>query len=270
MAHSEEVRAPAVAERRAQMGAASLATVWGEIGPAIVVAALLLALWQGLVAGGALPKTVLPGPLDVLEALVTRWTFLRANIGQTIWQTLAGLVISIVAGVGLGILIGWWEFFRRGVYPYLVVLQILPKVALAPLFVLWLGIGAPSRLLMVFTLSFFPCMVTTSLGLASIDPDLVRMARAFGGGPLDVFLRVRLPAALPAIFSGIKIAVTMSVVGIVVAEFVAAQGGLGYVIVFAQGQLDAALAFAALLLLSIFGLVLYGLVTLVERRVLYW
>jgi len=151
-----------------------------------------------------------------------------------------------------------------------VLLQIVPKVAVAPLFVVWFGLGDLSRLLLAFLIAFFPIVINTAAGLTSVDDDFVRMARAYMGTRLQIFTKIRLPHALPLIFGGMKISITLAVIGVVVAEFVAAQRGIGYLIVMANGLLDTPLMMAAIVALSLMGLLLYGIVAALERLVVYW
>ncbi len=162
------------------------------------------------------------------------------------------------------------ESFRKGVLPLIVTSQIVPKVAVAPLFVVWFGTGDLSRLLLAFLIAFFPIVINTAVGLTSVDDDYLRMARAFMGSRWHIFTKIRLPHALPLIFGGMKISITLAVIGIVVAEFVAAQRGIGFLIVMANGLLDTPLMMAAIAVLSAMGLALYGLLAALERRVVYW
>ena len=148
--------------------------------------------------------------------------------------------------------------------------QIVPKVAVAPLLVVWFGLGGTSRLLLAFLIAFFPMVINTATGLTSVDEDFVRMARAYMGSRWQIFTKIRLPHALPLIFGGMKISITLAVIGVVVAEFVAAQRGIGYLIVMANGLLDTPLMMAAITALSVMGLALYGVVAIVERAVIYW
>ena len=159
---------------------------------------------------------------------------------------------------------------RRGVYPLIVVSQIVPKVAVAPLFIVWFGLGDLSRLLLAFLIAFFPIVINTTAGLTSVDDDIVRMARAYMGSRGQIFFKIRLPHALPLIFAGMKISITLAVIGVVVAEFVAAQRGIGYLIVMANGLLDTPLMMAAITVLSVMGLALYGAIAALERLVVYW
>jgi NitT/TauT family transport system permease protein len=172
--------------------------------------------------------------------------------------------------VVVAVLLTYSEIVRKGFYPLIVVSQIVPKVAVAPLFVVWFGLGDLSRLLLAFLIAFFPIVINTVTGLTSVDDDFVRMARAYMGTRRQIFTKIRLPHALPLIFGGMKISITLAVIGVVVAEFVAAQRGIGYLIVMANGLLDTPLMMAAIAALSLMGLALYGVVAGLERLVVYW
>ena len=250
-------------ERRRRRTAADV--LW----PALTGMALLLA-WEAAVAALGIRPIVLPPPSRVAAALWTRRALLLQHLWPTLWQCLAGFLLAALGGTLLGVAVALSSAFRRAIYPHLVAFQVLPKVTVAPLFILWWGVGGTSRVLLAFFICFFPMVVNTLAGLASADADMVRMARAFTASPRQVFWRVRLPAALPSIFAGLKISATFAVIGIVVAEFVSAQEGLGYLMIFAQGLLDTATMLAAIVVLSLMGLALYGGVCLLERACIYW
>jgi NitT/TauT family transport system permease protein len=237
--------------------------------PTLTGVALLLA-WETAVASLGIRPIVLPPPSRVAVALVTRRALLLQHLWPTLWQCLAGFLLAALGGTLLGVAVSLSTAFRKAIYPHLVAFQVLPKVTVAPLFILWWGVGGTSRVLLAFFICFFPMVVNTLTGLASADADMVRMARAFTASPRQVFWRVRLPAALPSIFAGLKISATFAVIGIIVAEFVSSQEGLGYLMIFAQGLLDTATMLAAIVVLSLMGLALYGGVCLLERACIYW
>lgn len=256
--------------------AAGAARATGAAGPLrsvgwpLAVTLLVLAAWEVVVrALGVLP-VVMPPPSAVLAVIAGRWPLLLEHLWPTFYQTVLGFLLSVVGGVAIAVLLVYSEPIRRGVLPLLVTSQIVPKVAVAPLLVVWFGIGDLSRLMLAFLIAFFPVVINTVVGLTSVDEDYIRMARAFMGTRAQIFAKVRLPHALPLIFGGMKISITLAVIGIVVAEFVAAQEGLGYLIVMANGLLDTPLMMAAIAVLSAMGLALYGLLAMLERAVVYW
>lgn len=242
---------------------------WGLAQPfGIAVGAIIL--WHLWVRSWNVPVAILPSPRVVWEILVDRWPLLLQHTWPTTWQGVAGFLLAVVVGVGLGILISLFRFFREGVYPLIVAFQVIPKVALAPLFILWFGLGFQSRLLLAFFIAFFPMVVNTFAGLESTEEDMIRMARAFHASRWQIFRKIQFPNALPYIFSGLKISITFSVIGIIVAEFVTAQEGLGYLIVFSEGNVDTPMLMAALFILSVVGLLLYGAMVLIEKLAIRW
>ncbi len=241
-----------------------------DVGWPVLTAALILLAWEVAVALLKIRPIILPPPSRVGLALVTRRGLLLQHLWPTLWQCLAGFLLAVVAGVGVGVAVTLSAVVRRALTPHLVAFQVLPKVTVAPLFILWWGVGATSRVMLAFFICFFPMVVNTAAGLASADPEIVRMARAFTATRGQIFRKVQLPHALPFIFSGLKISATFAVIGIVVAEFVSSQEGLGYLMIFSQGLLDTATMLAAIVVLSLMGLALYGGICLLERVCIYW
>jgi len=187
-----------------------------------------------------------------------------------LYATLGGFVLSALVGVPIAMWIAYSRLVESFVYPLLVFSQSVPKVAIAPLFVVWFGFGVIPKVIAAFLLGFFPVIVATVQGFKSIEPDVIDLARSMGANPLKVFLKFRLPQAMPAIFSGLKVSVTLAVVGAVVGEFVGSNSGLGYVLQKANGTFDLPLMFAALVILSMIGVLLFLVLELIERWVLPW
>ena len=239
------------------------------LAPVLVTTAVLVT-WEAIVTAFHVRAVLLPGPTSIARVLGTQAPLLAEHLWPTLYQIVVGFLLSLVGGVIVAVLITYSEVVRRGVYPLIVVSQIVPKVAVAPLFVVWFGLGDLSRLLLAFLIAFFPIVINTTAGLTSVDDDIVRMARAYMGSRGQIFFKIRLPHALPLIFAGMKISITLAVIGVVVAEFVAAQRGIGYLIVMANGLLDTPLMMAAITVLSVMGLALYGAIAALERLVVYW
>lgn len=230
----------------------------------------LLAGWELAVRGLGVRSIILPAPSEIIETLVDRRDLLLANLWPSLYLTVLGFVFSVVGGVPVAVLITYSSFLRRGFYPLIVVSQVVPKISIAPLFIVWFGSGTMPSLLLAFLIAFFPMTINSALGFQSIDEDIHLMARSFMGSPWQIFWKIRMPNALPYIFSGMKISITLAIIGVIVSEFVASQAGIGYVIKLAGGLLDTPLMMAAIAVLSIVGLVLYGLIALVEQRSVYW
>jgi NitT/TauT family transport system permease protein len=216
------------------------------------------------------PRFVVPLPSGiVVETWQWRWHLL-AHAGVTLYETLAGFALSVAVGTPLAVLIVYSPVLRSAVYPLLVVTQAVPKVAIAPVLLLLLGAGEVSKVVVAFLVAFFPIVVDTATGLAATPPELLDLSRSYRAGALKTFLKVRFPMALPFFFSGLKVAVTLSVIGAVVGEFVGSDRGLGYVIVSATSYWKSNLAFGAMLLLAAMAVGLFALVEAVERLVCPW
>jgi NitT/TauT family transport system permease protein len=237
--------------------------------PVVVTVAILVA-WEAAVRVLHVKAVLLPRPSLIARVLWERGPLILEHLWPTFYQVVLGFLLSVVGGVIVAVLITYSSIVRKGFYPLIVVSQIVPKVAVAPLLIVWFGLGDVSRLLLAFLIAFFPIVINTASGLTSVDDDFVRMARAYMGDRGQIFTKIRLPHALPLIFAGMKISITLAVIGVVVAEFVASQRGIGFLIVMANGLLDTPLMMAAITALSAMGLALYGLIALLERVVVYW
>ena len=233
--------------------------------PSLGLFAVLLLAWQlaGPVFG--IREYLLPGPVSVVRAALSRTIPWPTHLTITTLEILGGFAGAGLAGVLLGVAVAWSPVAARALMPFLVFVNTLPKVAVAPLFLLWLGYGIVPNILIAALIGFFPVVINTAVGLTQVDEELLDLGRVFGAPTWKVFLKIRLPNALPYVLSALKITATAAVVGAVVGEFVASQAGLGMVIVNAQTNLNTPVAFAALVWISIVGLVLYGLVGLVAR-----
>ena len=233
--------------------------------PSLGLFVLLLLAWQlaGPVFG--IREYLLPGPVSVVRAALSRTIPWPTHLTITTLEILGGFALAGLAGVLLGVAVAWSPVAARALMPFLVFVNTLPKVAVAPLFLLWLGYGIVPNILIAALIGFFPVVINTAVGLTQVDEELLDLGRVFGAPTWKVFLKIRLPNALPYVLSALKITATAAVVGAVVGEFVASQAGLGMVIVNAQTNLNTPVAFAALVWISVVGLVLYGLVGLVAR-----
>jgi NitT/TauT family transport system permease protein len=237
---------------------------------AVVVGGLIvLVLWQALVVIGRYPTYILPGPLDVAGRFVKAWT--QGTMAPHALVTLEEIVLGFVVGSAVGLAVGYVLARSRLVdlvlSPYLVAAQSTPVLALAPLLVLWFGTGLPSKVVICGLIVFFPVAVSTLVGLRSVDPRLLELARSLRASRRQRLTTIEIPAALPAVMGGIRIGVTLAVVGAIVGEWVGAERGLGVLINEARGSLfDIPLLFAALLTVAIIGIILYALTVLAERR----
>lgn len=240
---------------------------WFLGGGSIIVS---LALWELAVRVLNVRPITLPPPSAVLLEFSREWAWYLDHTYYTLLTTLGGFALSVVVGVGLAMLLVASRTFEESVYPVIIGLNSIPKVAVAPLFVIWMGTGYEPKIAMAFLIGVFAVLVDAAHGLRSVPQDVLDLGRVLKGSSLDFFLKVRLPCALPSILTGMKVAIALSLVGAIVGEFVASQRGLGYVILSAQGTFDTTRVFAAVLLLATLGLVLYGSLAWAERKATPW
>ena len=224
-----------------------------------------MAVWQFGAAWAHISPRLLPRPSEVLSALDEMRPLLVQHAIPTAIGLVASFLLSSILGFVLGVALTASRRFRQAIYPHIVLFQLTPKIAVAPLFIIWLGVGPPSTLTLAVFLSFFPVLISTVSGLTGTDPSMVRLCRSLTATRWQIFHRVRLPYALPHIFDGLKISATLSLTGLIVGEFVAAQQGLGYVVLFASSVGETRLLLAAVAILCVMGLVLYGFVVAAQR-----
>jgi NitT/TauT family transport system permease protein len=229
-----------------------------------------LVLWELTWRVFNVPQFVVPLPSGILAETWVWRGHLLAHGWVTLYETLGGFALSIAVGTPLAVMIVYSPMLRRAIYPLLVVTQSVPKVAIAPVLLLLLGAGQTSKIVVAFLVAFFPIVVDTATGLAATPPELLDLSRSYRASAFKTFVKVRFPMALPFFFSGLKVAVTLSVIGAVVGEFVGSDQGLGYVIVSATSYWKSNLAFAAMLLLAVMAIGLFALVELAERLVCPW
>lgn len=240
----------------------------------ILLPVLLLAgvavLWWGAVRAFAIPEYLLPSPVAVVERIIENHDLFLRNAQATVTVVLLGFLASTVLGIGLALAVVLNRTLERMLMPIIVGSQTIPKVAIAPLFVVWLGFGLTPKVAVTFLISFFPVVVSSVAGLKAVENDMLDMVRSMGAGPLRSILKVRIPTALPQIFAGLKIAICSAVVGAIVAEFVGSDVGLGYLLLTSTATLDGPLVWGALLILVAVGISLFVAVVQLERLVIPW
>jgi NitT/TauT family transport system permease protein len=238
--------------------------------PSLLVMLGLVLLWQLGVTALGVKEYILPSPWAALQALSRpnyQWT---ANFLATLYAVLGAFVLSAALGIALAVVIVWNDLLMRTVMPVLVLFNTLPKIALAPLFVVWLGYGIWPNIVIGTTIAFFPMVVNTAVGLASAEPEMLDLVRTLRATRWQVLRKIRFPHAVPYIFVGLKLNATMSVIGALVGEFVASERGLGSLIITGGVTLETPSIFASLILISLLGLALYGVVVAIERIVAPW
>ena len=237
--------------------------------PALTLAGAL-ALWEAATSAFKIPRFIMPAPSAILgEGWEWRYRFI-GHTWVTLYETLGGFALSIVVGVPLAVLIVYSPGIRNALYPLIVLTQSVPKIAIAPVLLLVLGAGEVPKVVVAFLVAFFPVVVDTATGLAATPPELLDLSRSYRASAFKTFLKVRLPMALPFVFAGAKVAITLSVIGAVVGEFVGSDKGLGYVILSATSYWKTELAFSSMILLSLMAIVLFAAVSLVERLTCPW
>jgi NitT/TauT family transport system permease protein len=249
--------------------AASLRSLSRHVVPAATVAGAVV-IWELASRVLRVPRFIMPAPSEIAaEAWEWRYRFI-GHSWVTLYETLGGFALSIVVGVPLATLIVYSPSIRRALYPLIVLLQAVPKIAVAPVLLLVIGYGEIPKMIVAFLVAFFPIVVDTATGLAATPPELLELSRSYRASAFKTFVKVRFPMALPFFFSGLKVAITLAVIGAVVGEFIGSDKGLGYVILSATSYWKTELAFASMILLSLIAIVLFGAVCLVERLVCPW
>lgn len=228
--------------------------------------AVVLAAWQSATLYWTINKVILPGPGDVWRALYTGWAGLLYEAGFTGTEAVVACLLSGLLGAAVAILLASATWLREMLLPNLVLFQLVPKIALAPVFVIWLGIDAPSRLAFSVFISFFPVALGSLTGLLETDRNALMLCRSLGARPWQSFWHVRVPYALPFFFSGMKVASTLSVIGIIIGEFISSRHGLGSAILLAGSRAETPRIFAALVILCLIGLAIYGVIAGLEAR----
>ncbi|MCO5072220.1 MAG: ABC transporter permease [Rhizobiaceae bacterium] len=237
--------------------------------PLLLILVILIG-WDLAIRMFGIPAYLIPAPLDVVEQIVLQWPLLLRESLPTLYATLCGFALSALIGIPLALLIASSRLIESYLYPLLVFSQSIPKVAIAPLFVVWFGFGMLPKVIVAFLLGVFPVIVSTVLALKSIDAEMIDLARSMRSGPLRTFLQIRLPHAMPGIFGGLKVSITLAVVGAVVGEFVGSNSGIGYLLQIANGNFDLPLMFAALFVLSMMGVLLFWILDAIEGLLVPW
>ena len=237
--------------------------------PAVTLAGVLLA-WEAATRALRIPRFIMPAPSAILaEGWEWRYRFI-GHTWVTLYETLGGFALSMLVGVPLAVLIVYSPTLKSALYPLIVLAQSVPKIAIAPVLLLVLGHGEIPKVIVAFLVAFFPVVVDTATGLGATPPELLDLSRSYRASAFKTFLKVRLPMAMPFVFAGAKVAITLSVIGAVVGEFVGSDRGLGYLILSATSYWKTELAFSAMILLSVMAIVLFGAVSVVERLVCPW
>jgi NitT/TauT family transport system permease protein len=233
---------------------------------------LLIVVWEATSRAGLVAPIVLPPPSRVWDGLVILFTapWFPQHVWLTTAETLIGFVLGGVAAILLGIVMVNMPLFKEVIYPYVVAFQVMPKVVLAPIFITWFGFGIESKIVMAIAISFFPVVINTVVGLESVEENASLLMRSFVASRRQVFWKLAWPTALPSIFAGLKTSLTLALIGALVAEFVTAKEGLGTLITTFSFELKVYLVFAVIIVVSVLGLALYGIMEYLDRKVVFW
>jgi NitT/TauT family transport system permease protein len=234
--------------------------------PALFV--VLMLLWEGIIRYFAVPIYIMPAPSNIAQALIN--IHFLDNALYTLGEALSGFLLAAVSGMVLGGLIAQFPLVEKTLYPYLIAIQTTPKVAIAPLFIMWFGFGMTSKVIIAATIAFFPILVNVISGLRSTDPARLELMRSLRATRWQIFIMVRLPGALPMIFAGLNIAIIFSILGAIVGEFLGSRQGLGNAIMQMNVNLDTAGVFATLFVLSAIGVCLHLIMRFLQRKALFW
>ncbi len=233
-------------------------------GYAVAAHLAFILLWQLATMVAGLPSYILPSPLETIAELWEPSYNWPMHIWATTLEIVGGYTLAVVVGVALAVLFVWVPALNAGVMPLLVTLNMVPKVAMAPLFIVWLGIGVVPNMIIAFTICFFPIVLTTHRGLIEVEPDLINLVRSLKANRWQIFTKIQLPGSLPYLFSGMKVAAVLAVAGAIVGEFIASQRGLGYFLLAQQNSLNTSAMMMALVFITLIGVALYGFVLLLE------
>jgi NitT/TauT family transport system permease protein len=270
---TEQVAAePAAAAQEAIASGASLGSRSSAVLASVAFGIVFLLIWQFLPPALGVPSFIIPTVTDLAHEftrMVARENLLR-HVLSTVTIATAGFLIGSLLGAALGYLLGMSTLVEKVLSPYLLGLQIAPKVAFAPLFIMWLGYNAWPKLIVTTLVVFFPILVNVLQSMKTVDRDLINLARAYSMSRMQIFWKVEVPASMPALMAGLRIGATLAVIGVTVGELVGGNTGLGYLITFGEGQANTAMVFNAIVLLTFVGILLYGAVAMIEARVLHY
>ncbi len=241
-----------------------------DVAAPLALMLLILAAWEGLVRVFEVPPYILPAPLEILVTIVRERELILGHLQVTLYEIIAGYLLAAAVGFVLSILIVYSKAFRRGVLPLIVASQTIPVIAIAPILVIWFGYNDIPRIIITALVAFFPLTVSFVTGMESLGPELINFFRSLNATPIQIFLKLRMPAALPNIFAGLKMATTLAVIGATISEWVGASAGLGYMMAQDTQQINTARVFAALVVLGTFGILFFAFIGLLQRLFMPW
>jgi NitT/TauT family transport system permease protein len=230
----------------------------------------LVAIWQGSVYVFSIPDYLLPGPNLVIREIFSKWSFLLDHALVTLYESGVGFGAAILFAIPISVAVVWWKPVEKTVMPFMVFLQTIPKIAVAPLFIIWFGFGYFPKMLTSFLLAYFPIVIELITGLRDIEPEVLDLSKSMSAKPLQTFIKIRIPNSLPYMFNGLKLGALLSLVGAVIGEFLGSSKGLGFLVIYANDRLDTTLLFADLVVLLLLGKLTFSVVEWVERYAISW
>ena len=256
-----DAQVPALTEP--QRNALRIAMPW-------LVMAVFLILWEAACVVFQIQEIILPRPSVVFVKTIQIWHVLLDYCLQTLWTTMAGFLLAIGAGLLLGLAIGASPFVYSGLYPLLIAFNAIPKVAIVPILMIWLGVGPAPAVITAFAISFFPIVVNVATGLATIEPEMRDVMRSLGATQWEILTKVGIPRSMPYLFASLKVAITLAFIGSVIAETVGGNRGIGFLMLSAAARNDAAATFAGLFAIALMGVLMYAACALIEQRMTKW
>ncbi|WP_213739157.1 ABC transporter permease [Bradyrhizobium sp. dw_411] len=237
----------------------------------VVASLLVIALiWEMSCRFFSIPAYLIPAPSSIVAKLIEKRDLYVYHGWITLYETFAGFAVAVIFGIAAAMLIVLVPSIRDVLMPLLLIAQLVPKVAIAPILLVWFGYGVLPKVIIAFLVAFFPIVVNVGLGLAAVEKELLDLGKSLEASRWQIFWKFRIPSALPELFGGMKIAVTLAIIGAIIGEFVGGDKGLGYLVIIANQELDTPLAFAALFVISAIGIALYALVEFAERMLIPW
>lgn len=261
-----DVKPKGTENQRVTITAARLVEMFGPW----LIAVPTLILWELYVQIFNVPKFVLPAPSAIIASLWKWAPVIAIHAWQTLFTTLVGFFFAVLGGLLMGVAVGWSRLLYRALYPVLIAFNSVPKVAIVPILVIWFGIGTVPAVITAFMLSFFPIVVNVAAGLATVEPELEDVLRSLGASRKDVLIKVGLPRSAPYFFASLKVAITLALVGSVISETIAANAGIGYLMLNASSRFDVPLVFAGLVVVAVMGVLIYEVFAWIERRTTGW
>jgi NitT/TauT family transport system permease protein len=230
----------------------------------------LILAWQGFVSYYAIPDYLLPGPFAVIKMMFSEWSLIYPHVLITLFEAGVGFLLALIIAIPVSVAVVWWKPVEKTVLPLMVFLQTVPKVAIAPLFIIWFGFGYFPKILISLLLAYFPIVIEMITGLRDIEPEVLDLAKSMSAKPVQTFIKIRIPNSLPYMFAGLKLGAVFALVGAVIGEFMGSMKGLGFLVMYANDRMDTTLTFAVLVVLLLLGKLTFSVVEWAEKYAISW